>query len=405
MPKHYRVALMIESSRAYGRLLLRGIAAFGRENPNWSFFQEERLLSDQVPARLKRWRPDGILARLASAKLIRQLRRMNVPIVDLFNEDPIDSMPGVAIDQDALVEMAASHFLERRFRNFGYCGFAKARFSELREKRFVERIAAEGHEVSVFRYPPLPGKPTGLADLESHALRYVDLLKRWLAELPKPAAILACNDARAQQILDACAESAIAVPDDVAVLGVDNDDVLCELSRPPLSSIDPNIQLIGYEAATLLQKLFDGRRMSPERVLVQASRVVTRRSTDVLAIADRPIAEAARFVREHACDDMPLKTILSRLQISRSTLERWFQQSLGHSITAEILRVRVQRAAELLVTTSLKVETIAHRCGFKHVETMSRIFRRIQGIPPGQFREKFAGAARKHELGTIEPDT
>lgn len=397
MPKHYRVALMIESSRAYGRTLLRGIAEFGRENPNWTFFHEERLLIDQVPSRLRQWRPDGILARLAGGKLIRQLRSLKVPIVDLFNEDPIDKIPGVAIDQDSLAEMAASHFWDRGFRNFAYCGFAKARFSELREQCFVNRLAKLQCPVEVFRYPPLPGKPEGLAVIESHALRYAGQLQQWLADLPKPIGLFACNDARALQVLDACANAGIAVPDDVAVLGVDNDDVICDLSRPPLSSIDPNVRKIGYEAAVLLQKMLDGRRMASNRILVKASRIVTRRSTDVLAITDRPVAEAAQFVREHACDGMTLQTMLAHLQVSRSTLERWFQRSLGHSVSAEIQRVRVNRASELLTTTSLKVESIAHQCGFDHVESMSRIFRRTKGHPPGKYREKFT-IAGKNEI-------
>jgi LacI family transcriptional regulator len=388
MSKHFRVALLIESSRAYGRQLLRGIASFAREHGNWTFFHEERSLGDQAPARLKQWRPDGIIARLAGAKLTGQLRHLKVPIVDLYHEDEVKGIPGVVVDQNALIETAIAHFLERGFRTFAYCGFASVLFSDLRESRFVSRLAGQGYQVHVFQYPPL-ANPEGLAAIEAHALQYSARLAQWLKELPKPVGLLACNDMRGQQILSTCGEAGIAVPDEVAVLGVDNDDVQCDLSSPPLSSIEPNALAIGYEAARLLQRLLDGRPPPRSKTLIEPLRVVTRRSTDVLAIADRHVAEAVRFVREHACDGMSMETMVESLRISRSTLERWLQRVLGHSLAEEIVRVRVNRAAELLMTTHLTVERIARLTGFTHVESMSRIFKRLRGLAPGQYRLKF----------------
>jgi LacI family transcriptional regulator len=261
-------------------------------------------------------------------------------------------------------------------------------FSELRESQFVSRLAGQGYPVYVFHYPPL-GNPNGLAAIEAHAAAQMPRLVQWLKELPKPVGIFACNDMRGQQILAACNKAEIAVPDEVAVLGVDNDDVQCELSNPPLSSIEPNAQSIGYAAARMLQQLLDGQPAPRARVLIEPMRVITRRSTDVLAIADQRVAEAARFVREHACDGMGVDMMVDRLKTSRSTLERWFQRALGRSLTDEILRIRVNRAAELLVTTHLTVEKIACQTGFVHVESMSRIFKRQQGLSPGQYRLKF----------------
>ena len=388
MPKHFRVALLIESSRAYGRQLLRGIASFCREHGNWTFYHEERSLGDQAPARLKQWQPDGIIARLESAKLISLIRRLKVPVVDLYHEDEIKGIPGVVVDQDVLIQKAIAHFRERGFRTFAYCGFARVLFSELRESRFVSQLAGEGHKVHVFQYPPL-ANPDGLAAIEAHALQYSNRLAQWLKELPKPVGLLACNDMRGRQILATCAEAGIAVPDEVAVLGVDNDDVPCELSNPPLSSINPNAQAIGYEAANLLQRLLDDRSLPRSRIMIEPTRVVTRRSTDVLAIADRHVAEAVRFVREHACDGMSMETMVESLAVSRSTLERWFQRVLGRSLNDEIVRVRVDRAAELLLTTHLTVEKISHLTGFAHVESMGRIFKRRQGLSPGRYRLKF----------------
>jgi LacI family transcriptional regulator len=394
MPKRFRVALLIESSRAYGRQLLRGIASFARERGDWVYFHEERSLGDDAPARLKLWRPDGVIARLAGDNLIDQIRRLRIPAVDLYHEEELPGIPGVAVDQDALAEMAVAHFIERGFQNFAYCGFAGVLFSDLRESQFVKRLVGQGRPVHVFRYPPLLAL-SGLAAVEAHALQYTASLVHWLAELPKPVALLACNDMRGRQVLAACDEAKIAVPDEVAVLGVDNDDVQCELSNPPLSSIDPNAWESGYQSAQLLQLLLDRQKVPDRRHLVSPSRIAVRRSTDILAIADRKVADAVGFVRLHACNGFDGDVMASRLGVSRSTLERWFRRILNHSLTDEIVRVQVNRVAELLLTTNLTLEKIAGRTGFDHVETMSRIFKRRQGLSPGQYRIKQQPHARR----------
>lgn len=388
MSKRFRVALLIESSRAYGRQLLRGIAAFARERGDWAFFHEERSLGDDAPVRLKQWRPDGVIARLAGVKLIDRMRRLGVPIVDLYHEEELKGIPGIAVDQDALAQMAATHFLERGFQNFAYCGFAGVLFSDLREARFASLLTGQGRSFHVFRYPPLPN-PRGLAAVEAHALQHSANLVRWLGQLPKPVALLACNDMRGRQVLAACDEAKVTVPEEVAVLGVDNDDVQCELSNPPLSSIDPNAFEMGYQSARLLDRLFVRRRVSSRRHLVAPLRIAVRRSTDVLAIADRSVAEAVSFVRSHACDGFDGDTMAQRLGVSRSTLERWFRRVLNRSLTDETVRVQVNRVVELLTTTNLTLEKIAGRSGFHHVESMSRIFKRRQGLSPGQYRTRF----------------
>ena len=179
-----------------GRQFLRGIAAYARTHGPWTFFHEERALGDPVPPRLKQWKPHGIIVRLTGAKLIRQIRRMKVPAVDLYREDDTPDIPGVAIDQNALVRMAVEHFLERGFKNFVYCGLTNVLFSELRAGCFVKQLAERGLQGKVFSYPGL--RPTaGLAAIEAHAMRYADQLIDWIGRQPKPLALLACNDERA----------------------------------------------------------------------------------------------------------------------------------------------------------------------------------------------------------------
>jgi LacI family transcriptional regulator len=387
MSERLRVALLIESSRSYGRQLLKGIAAYARMHGSWTFFHQERALGDPIPPRLKNWKPDGIIARFVGAKLTRQICRMRVPAVDLYPEDKTEGIPGVASDPELLVRMAVDHFRERGFSNFAYCGFSNVPFSDLRAACYVEHLAQRGLQGSVFSYPAMR-RATGLASIEAHAMQYADKLVDWLRGLPKPLALLACNDVRGQQVLSICGEAGIAVPDQVAVLGIDNDDVLCELCDPPLSSIDPNVEQIGYQGAALLDRMMQGEIPSPARVLAPAMGVVVRCSTDVLAIENGDAAEAIRFVRQRACDGISIEEVMGRVSVSRSTLERWFDRYLGRSPTVEITRIQVQRVQELLRTTNLTLEEIAQATGFAHVESMQRIFKRMVGLTPGRYRKR-----------------
>lgn len=382
-----RVALLIESSRSYGRQLLKGIAAYARTHGPWTFFHQERAFGDQIPARLKTWKPHGIIARLTSDALTQHIRRMRVPIVDLYPDGKNDDIPGVTSDPESLVRMATDHFLERGFNNLAYCGFSNVAFSEDRGACFVKHLADRGLHGSVFSYPAMR-RAGGLAAVETHAMQYADRLVEWLQRQPKPLALLVCNDVRGQQVLTACGEAGIAVPDQVAVLGMDNDDVLCELCDPPLSSIDLNVEQMGHHAAAMLDRMIRGEAPSPGHILMPAHGIAVRRSTDVLAIDNRDAAEAIRFVREHACQGISIDDMMQHMSVSRSTLERWFEKYLGRSPTLEILRVQVQRVQELLRTTNLTLSEIARLAGFTHVESMQRIFKRTVGQTPGQYRRQ-----------------
>jgi LacI family transcriptional regulator len=395
MSKQLRVALLIESSRSYGRQLLKGIAAYARTHDSWMFFHEERALRAPINPRLKTWKPDGIIGRLIGNQLVRFIRQLNVPTVDLFHADKeaeLPGIPGVTVDQESLIRLAIGHFLERGFKNFAYCGFRKLMFSELRAACFVQRLAERGFQTSVFSYPGLRSG-TGLAEYEDHAIQYNDRLLNWLHSLPKPVALLACNDWRAQQVLAICSEAGIVVPDEVAILGVDNDDVECELCNPPLSSIDPNVEQVGYRAAELLDRLMKGEVVSPARSVVPALGIVARRSTDVLVVDEPDAADAIQFVRKHACEGITPKDAAKHLCISQKTLYRWFKTNIGHSPTAEIVHVQVQHIQELLQTTNLTLEQIAPLAGFAHVESMERIFKRIVGMTPGKYRKQMHKAA------------
>jgi LacI family transcriptional regulator len=214
-------------------------------------------------------------------------------------------------------------------------------------------------------------------------------IARWLRSLPRPVGVMACYDLRGRQVLDACRRVGLAVPDEVAVVGVDNDELLCSLADPPLSSVQPDARRTGYEAAALLERLMAGaERPRGQAVLVEPLGVVTRRSTDVLAVEDADVSAALRFVRDHACGGIGVKDVLAAVPLSRRVLEARFRKLLGRSPHAEIARVQFDRVRHLLRETRLPLDEVARRAGFRNGEYLSTAFRRQFGVPPSAYRRE-----------------
>ena len=214
----------------------------------------------------------------------------------------------------------------------------------------------------------------------------IEEISSWVAGLPKPIGIFACYDFRGRQVLDACRRRNIVVPEAVAVIGMDNDELLCSLANPPLSSVIPNTHRTGYEAAALLDRLMSGERFAPDAHFIEPLGIATRQSTDVLAIEDANVARAVRFIRERACDGISVKDVLRAAPQSRRVLETRFQKLIGRTPHEEIIRVRLDRARTLLAETDLPLAVIAQRAGFAHVEYLSVVFKKHVGMPPSKFR-------------------
>lgn len=384
-----RVALLIESSRSYGRELLMGIARYVRIHGPWSIEFEEGDPGEQFPKWFARWKWDGIIARISTPEMAEVIRRTGVPAVDLSGILPEAGFPQIRSDERAVGSMAADHLLERGFKNFAFCGFNGTDWSDLRRASFERRISEAGFACHVFENPGSMQSASN-ADYEERGERHERELMRWLQALPKPCGLMACNDARGRQVLNCCRELGVAVPDEVAVIGVDKDEIFCELSDLPLSSVILNTQQIGFEAAALLARLMAGENAQSAFTWVKPIGVMARQSTDVLAIDDRHIAAALRHIREHACNGLDVEAILKVVPLSRSVLERRFSQILGTSPKAEILRVRLERVCRLLAESDLSLAEVGHKAGFDHPEYMSRLFKKKMGITPGEFR-KFPG--------------
>jgi LacI family transcriptional regulator len=387
-----RVALLIESSRSYGRELLMGIAKYVRIHGPWSVEFEEGDPADSFPKWFDRWKWDGIIARVSTPGIAEILGRTGVPVVDLSGSLPGAGFPRIRSDEDAVGRMAAEHLLERGFKNFAFCGFNGTDWSDLRGGSFARRVAEAGFACKVFEHAD-PVQSPSASDYEEHGERHERELMAWMKSLPQPCGLMACNDARGRQILNCCRELGVAVPDEVAVIGVDRDEIFCELSDLPLSSVILNTQRIGFEGAALLARMMRGESADPVSILVKPMGVMARQSTDVLAIDDRHIAAALRHIREHACDGMDVESILRLVPLSRSVLERRFSEILGSSPKAEILRVRLDRVCRLLAESDLTLAEVAQKTGFEHPEYMSRLFKKKMGITPGEYRKKSGAAA------------
>jgi LacI family transcriptional regulator len=387
-----KVALLIETSNAYARGLLRGIVGYIRERRTWSIYLSEHMRGDKAPSWLSSWNGSGIIARIENPSIAEALRPLEVPVVDVSAARLIPSLPWFETDDGAIAHLAAEHLLERGFTNFGFAGDSRFNWSKWREEHFVNSLRAAGHACSVF---------SGARKRASGTAEETDELAEWIRGLPKPVGVMACYDFRGQQVLDACRRIGVAVPDEVSVIGVDDDKLLCELSNPPLSSVIPNTYRTGYEAAALLDEMMAGRRSKGEAHLIAPLGVATRQSTDVLAIHDRNIARALHYIRNNACEGINVQDVIKAVPQSRRLMEKRFVKFIGRTPHQEILRVQLERVKQLLTQTELSIDEIAERSGFAHVEYLSVAFKRELGMPPSKFRalNRPKNAGSRHEPG------
>jgi LacI family transcriptional regulator len=383
--KRPRVALLVESSRAYGRGLLHGIGEYVRLHGPWSIYLAERGLGDAPPGWIQSWKGDGIIARIENRRIARAVRDLGLPTVDLRGLLTDLGVPLIATDDEAVARLAVLHFRERGFRQFAFCGFVGADYSDTRSACFARMVEQAGFACQVY-HPSKQPHVAGTEAREQQGWTAEGEVTKWIEALPKPVGLMACNDIRAQQVLTACRAIGIAVPDEVAVLGVDNDDVLCDLCDPPLSSVVPDTRRIGYEAAALLERMISGEDAPEEVTTIPPLGVVTRRSSDVLAIDDRTISCAVRYIREHACEGITVQDVLAELPLSRSVFERRFAKIFGRTPKAEILRMQLDRVRRLLAETDLPLKQIASKTGFQYPEYMSAAFKERTGQTPGQYR-------------------
>ncbi|HEV2436958.1 MAG TPA: DNA-binding transcriptional regulator [Verrucomicrobiae bacterium] len=377
------IALLVESSRASGRALLCGIAKCAHHYGPWSFYWEPVGLEKAWP-KLKVLDLDGIILR--DVDKLDEVLALGIPAVVIgHSKTEVPNLANVVTDSSAIGQIGAEHLLQCGFKHFAYCGYEMAPFSDLREASFQRRIRSAGFEVRTYTTLPLASN-TWREERRQMAA--------WLRSLPKPVGVMACNDDCGRQVIEACKLARLAVPDHVGILGADNDEVVCGLSDPPLSSVAINFEQAGYEAALVLFRLLRRRRRLPSNIIVRATHVVARHSTDITAAADPQVTRALQFIRDHARENVTIADVFQAAGLSRRALEMKFRRELGCSIRQHICRVRTDQIVRLLVETDLPVGQIAESLGFSDVQHFARYFRAGKHISPLAFRRSYGRQRR-----------
>jgi LacI family transcriptional regulator len=376
-----KIALVLDADISPGRNTLKGIVRYAREHGPWmfSFFGNRASTATS----LENWQGDGIIARVQRRDMVDVLRSRQCPVIDVLGTLTDTGFPVVHVDDAAIGKLGAEHLLERGFRNFGYYHAPNANWSDTRLAAFKQRLGY--HDCQVLELGHLIDD-TRSADPEV-VQRDLQQVEDWLKGLKRPIAIFS-NDSLARQVLSACQRVGFDVPDEVAVLGADNDELICSLTEPPLSSVESNHAGVGFAAAELLDRLLAGQPLPTQPSYVAPVGVVARPSTDVLAIDDDSVIEAVRFIREQACNGIDVNDVVKKVPLSRTLLQRRFRKALKCSIHDEIVRVRVRRAQELLAHTDLSIADVADKSGLTSQEYLSTVFKQRVGLSPAQFRRQ-----------------
>ena len=395
-----RVALLVETQVGPGRDILRGIARYVRESGPWALHleaHEQMFVEGWQPKWMNDWKGQGIIARFDTQTVYSAVKRLGIPAIDVLGDMDHRHFPIVHVDDAAIARMAAEHLLERGFRQFGFVAHANERWSDNRLAAFSSAVGERGYPCSVLQ------AQSGVNELPEGWDTFIDRAAKWIAEQPKPLGLMLCNDGVGPMITQACRQAEVAVPEEVAIVGVDNDEPICAICDPPLSSVDPNHEEVGYQAAALLDQMMQGATWPTERKLLLPRSVVVRQSSAVSAIEDPIISFAMSMIREHACNGLQAHDIADRAPVSRSVLQRRFRAVLGRSVHEEIVRMQLRKAEELLRDTDLSLRVVAQKAGFKHQEYMGAVFKSRLGITPGQYRRRHPpnAVAAETELKTI----
>lgn len=384
------VGIAVDGASAYGRGILRGAMQYIQVQRRWEIFSILRGTFDVPPMP---WPPcDGAIIAGAHGDLFQCIQKRTRFAISCSGASPASHPYIVCMDDLAAGAMAAAHLLECRLQSFAFYGVSNepAMHSMKRHRGFANLLADRGYPCAV--------SPVAYQRdmLNQRAVQpHWPALIEWLHGLRKPVGILATDDAFAHDLAAACQHGNLGVPEHVAIIGVNNDDLLCESAATPLSSIDPDFRRMGYGAARMLDRLLHGETLNEaERHLyLPPVRVVKRQSTDVLAVDDLDVAEALRYIREHACNPCSVHEVLRHVSIGRRRLERLFARKLGYSPAAEIVRVQIETAKQLLSRPEIKLAEVSHRCGFANPPSFTRAFVRVMHVTPSAYRREVAPPA------------
>lgn len=385
MAEYKAVHILGDQTIQYGRELVRGVCKYMRQFALWEVYVHP--FGAESGRKIAQTACDGVLLMSPSrgqiqesADLHRMLLQMSRPVVNVSHVVLPPPVPNLGTDDAAIGEMGAEYLMNRGFRHLAFrCESAPSPAGDRRYGGFLRRLDREG----------LPCHPFAVAnpDETPQQQEEVDRLTgEWLKGLTRPVGVMAWNDEYGVRLIRVAERVGLRVPEEVAVLGVDNDEMLCELAKIPLSSVQPGADRVGYEAARLLDRMMMGDRPPSEPILIHPIHVITRRSTDILAVDDAVVAQALRYIRNHACDPIFVGQVVKQLPLCRRAVERRFSEAMGRTMHDEIHRVRTDVARNLLQSTSMLIPEIARRAGFQDAKRFSRVFRKNVGVSPTEYR-------------------
>jgi LacI family transcriptional regulator len=374
-----RIALLLGQDIGYCREVLRGVQQYAVHRRQWVFRDAPPEMETLTP--LREWRPHGIIGLLFHGDVADALQGLEVPLVNTTSTLSRWEVPLIEADHEHVGRMAAEYFLDKGYCHFGFFGSAWTHVSRTREAGYRERLTQSGFALASCHAEYLPRPPVGAS------WRHVDKqVADWLRTLPKPVAILCSNDVPARDLADVCRQLQLKVPQEVALLGVDNDELECGLTWPSLSSIE--LPALGYEAARLLDGLMRGKKPPAKAIFLPPIRVVTRQSTDMRAVDNPVVVAALDFIRANLVDEFTVDDIANGAGVGRRDLERKFRATLGRSVLDEVRTARVDRVRQLLGDTQLSMAAIAQRAGFSGSRRMAVVFRETTGVTPRQYRRQ-----------------
>ena len=384
--KQFKVALLIETSNEYARGVIKGIHEYIRNHGSWTIYLGEYSRGEPKPEWLLSWKGDGIIARIENQDIANLIQQCGLPVVDVSSANLIPDAPWVETNDRAISNLAADHLIECGFKSFGIVEL-DFNWSKWRKKHFVDALKQRAYQCQSLYL----GKTLNFT-WEQEQLK----IDAWLETLPKPIGIFAPYDVMGRQIIESCNKLGFMVPEEVAVIGVDNDPLICELCSPQLSSIIPDTRRTGYLAASLLEGLIRERKVEKLAHRIKPLGIKKRRSTDTIAITNRYISKALHYIFENSQrGTFNINDILSFVPMSRRVFEQTFKKIVGRTPYQEMQRVRVKRLKELLRETDLTLLDIAERTGFEHVSYMSYLFKRETGSSPILYRKRNSPLAKK----------
>ncbi len=391
MKEKLKIVVMIPTSRGFGRSIIKGIARYARYHGRWSLYMD---LPDYAPKRqpkksldwLNEIGIDGIIARIPCPYELDDLLQTKKPIILTNVINDIETLPSIVPDCEMMAQMGVKYFINKGYKNLAFCGFADPHWCRERAEYFAQFVRQHGYKPHIFFEKSVHLANSG--QLSKGWKTEENKMVRWLSELPKPVAILTSNDDMGRHIVQSCGIAGLMVPEEVAVLGGDNDQLVAELCEPQLSSIQLDAESCGYQAAEILQRIIEQKPLESLRVVVEPTHVVTRQSTDVMAIDDPDVAKALNFINNNFKKNIKVTDVARVAATSVRILQMKFKEFLDRSPYAEITRVRIEHATTLLIESNMSISQIAFVIGFEEVKYFTRLFSKTKGISPLAYRKK-----------------